>query len=125
MKYDYIYDSSLVCGEKEYSIEKVHSDSLTQPISVLFQQECVYLEADGSGNAAIYNMDGIELFRGKADGKGKCFFGIYCQVSDGTISVRFPLQEVIDHYPHCDGEYDRYSYITKDNVVFHYHLCKE
>lgn len=120
MKYDYIYDSSAVRGEKEYSIEKVHPDSLTQPIYVLFQQQGVYLAADGSGNAAIYSVDGVELFRDKADGKGKCFFGIFCQVSDGTISVRFPIQEVVDLYPNCDGEHDRYSYITRDNVVLNY-----
>ena len=122
MKYDYIYDSSTMSGDKEYSIEKVHPDSLTQPIYILLQQEGVYLEADAHGNAAIYNMDGVELFRDKADGKGKCFFGIYCRVSNRVITVSFPIQEVIDHYPHCDGEYDRYSYITKDTVVFHYNL---
>ena len=125
MKYDFIYDSSTISGDKEYSLEKSQSDSLTQPIYVLFYQEGVYLEADAQGNTAIYNMDGVELFRDKADGNGKLFFGIYCKVSNGVISVRFPIQEVIDHYPHCDGEYDRYSYITKDNVVFHYNLCKE
>ena len=124
MKYDYVYDSSVIRGEKEYSIEKVHSDSLTQPIYVLFQQEGAYLAADASGNAAICSANGAELFRDKADGQGKCFFGIYCQVSDGTITVRFPLQDVIDHYPHCDGEHDRYSYVTKENVVFTYRLDK-
>ena len=51
MKYDYIYDSSAVRGEKEYSIENVHPDSLTQPVYVLFQQEGVYLAADGSGKS--------------------------------------------------------------------------
>ena len=74
------------------------------------------------GNAAIFDLKGGELFRAKADGRGRYFSEFYCKVKDGMISVRFPIQEIVDHYPNCDGEHDRYSYITKENIVYHYCL---
>ncbi|MBQ2445398.1 MAG: hypothetical protein II272_03055 [Oscillospiraceae bacterium] len=122
MKYDFIYDSSKMSGEREYPMERDRFDSPIIPVVILFRQENVYLEADADGNAVFRNLDGVELFRDKADGQGRYFFGCYCNVKDGALSVRFPIQEIIDHYPNCDGEYDRYSYITRDNVVIQYKL---
>lgn len=120
MEYNFVYDSSTTLGEKEYSIEREYYNSPIVPYSVLFVQEGIVLTADADGNAVLCNTEGAELFRDKADGQGRCFFSFYCEVKDGVISVRFPIQEVVDHYPDCDGEYDRYSYITRDNVVFSY-----
>ena len=122
MEYNFVYDSSKLSGEKNYSIERERYDSPIIPFYVLFEQEGVYLEADADGNSAIFSLDGVELFRDKADGQGRYFSEFCCTVKDGVIRVRFPIQEVIDHYPNCDGEYDRYSYITRDNVVFEYSL---
>ena len=73
MKYDYVYDSSVMRGEKEYSIEKVHSDSLTQPIYVLFQQEGVYLAADASGNLRSAARMGLNCSGTKPMGKENAF----------------------------------------------------
>ena len=122
MKYNCIYDSSRTSCEKNITMEREHYDSPIVPFYVLFQQEAVYLEADANGNAAIFDLEGGELFRAKADGKGRYFAEFYCKVEDGVISIRFPIQEIVDHYPHCDGENDRYSYITKENIVYHYCL---
>jgi len=120
MEYNFTYDSSTTLGEKEYSMEREYYNSPILPYRVLFVQEGVVLTADADGNAVFCNMEGAELFRDKADGQGRYFSSFYCKVKDGVISLRFPIQEVVDHYPNCDGEYDRYSYITRDNVVFHY-----
>ena len=120
MEYNFIYDSSVMVGEKEYSIKRECYNSPILPYHVLFVQEGIVLTADADGNAVFSNLEGTELFRDKADGQGRYFSGFYCKVKDGVISVRFPIQEVVDHYPNCDGEYDRYSYITRDNVVIQY-----
>ena len=89
---------------------------------VFFAKENVCLEVDACGNAIFTDANGTEIYRDKADGQGRYFFEACCKVKDGVISVRFPIQEVVDHYPNCDGEYDRYSYITRDNVVIDYKL---
>ncbi len=117
MNYNFTYDSNRMFGELECSIKRERYDSPIIPYYVHFPQEGVYLEADADGNAVFYNLAGVELFRDKADGKGSYFSAFHCKVKDGEISVRFPIQEEIDHYPNCDGEYDRYSYITRENVV--------
>ena len=122
MKYDFTYDSSRVSGERNYEFKREHYDSPIFSLSILFEQEHVCLEADAYGNAIFSDLEGVELYRDKADGQGRYFSEFYCQVKDGAISVRFPIQEVVDHYPNCDGEYDRYSYITRDNVIITYKL---
>lgn len=120
MNYNFTYDSSKMLGEKECNIARERYESPIIPYYVHFPQEGVYLEADADGNAAFYNISGVELFREKADGQGRYFSAFYCAVKNGEISVRFPIMEEIDHYPNCDGEYDRYSYITRDNVIIKY-----
>ena len=114
MKYDFIYDSSMVSGERNYEFKSSAS------LYVFFAKENVCLEVDACGNAIFTDANGTELYRDKADGQGRYFFEACCKVKGGVISVRFPIQEVVDHYPNCDGEYDRYSYITRDNIVIDY-----
>lgn len=116
MKYDFVFDSSKVSGERNYEFKSITS------LFVLFEKENVCLEVDVYGNAIFTDVNGVELYSDKADGQGRNFFEVYCKAEDGAISVRFPIQEVVDHYPNCDGEYDRYSYITRDNVVIDYKL---
>ena len=122
MKYDYIYDSSYVLGEKCYEFKREKYDSPLFSSYIFFENEKVCLEVDADGSAIFYDENGVELYRDKADGQGRYFCEVYCEVRDGVISVRFPIQEVVDHYPNCDGEYDRYSYITRDNVLINYKL---
>lgn len=122
MKHDFIYDSSKDVGEKCYNFKREHQDSSILSSRIIFEKENVYLEAADDGKAIFFDAKGVELYKEKADGQGRCFFEFYCEVRDGIISVRFPIQEVVDHYPNCDGEYDRYSYITMDNVMINYKL---
>ena len=124
MEYNLIYDSSVTSLEKEYSLNRERFDSPIVPVYVLFSQEGISLEADACGNAVFYALDGTEVSRQKADGQGKCFTTLRCQVCQGTITVRFLIQEEIDHYPHCDGEHDRYSYITRHEVAIRYNPAK-
>ena len=122
MKYDFIYDSSNTSGEKCCNFKREHYDSPILSLCVFFDKENVYLQADEDGNAIFFDANDVELYRDKADGQGYYFSEFYCKAAGGVISVRFPIQEVVDHYPNCDGEYDRYSYITKDNVIIEYKL---
>ena len=122
MKYDFIYDSSNTLGEKCYEFKGEDRDSRIYSLCIFFEKENVRLEADVYGNAIFYDANGTELYRDKADGQGRYFCEFYCKVNGSVISVRFPIQEVVDHYPNCDGEFDRYSYITRDNIVIDYKL---
>ncbi len=112
MNYDYIYDSSIRNLEVEV---KIDYENLV-PVTVLFEKENITLTADALGNAVFQNAEGDEIFKDKAEGKKRYFSSIYVSVKDSKICVRFPITETIDHYPNCDGEYDRYSERIVDNV---------
>lgn len=45
---------------------------------------------------------------------------IYCKCESGKITFWFPIVTYVDNYPHCDGEYDRWSvkYIAYDCLIF-------
>ena len=112
MKYDYIFDSNKSYYETEFEIDYENEKSLT----VLFEKENVVLVADAHGNAVFENLDRTEIIKGKAH-SNRLFSNIYCKVKDNEICVRFPVTETIDHYPNCDGEYDRYSKRIVDNII--------
>ena len=50
---------------------------------------------------------------------GKAYFDICCGVENGIITMKFPVYNWVDNYPHCDGEYDRW-----DTTVIGYHVMK-
>lgn len=111
MNYDYIFDSNSVY-EKEFDLCGENDKEIT----VFFEKENITLTADKNGNAVFCSTDGAEIKREKAQAD-RFFLSIYCSVKDGAINVRFPITETVDHYPDCDGEYDRYSTKILDNIV--------
>lgn len=114
MGYDCVFDSEeLRWGSWE---EKLEFDRESKPqVSILFQKESVVLHADCHGGAVFHDVSGNLLHEGKADAEA-FFSSVYVGVRDGEISVRFPVTKWVDHYPHCDGEHDRWSEIIVDNV---------
>ena len=110
--------SSVLKSEKFPKIQTIIEKNLFSDDSsifsryFLFEKESVCLETDADGNAVFRDLEGVELYRGKADGQSRYFSEFYCKVKDGVISVKFPIQEVVDHYPNCDGEYDRLSAVS-------------
>ncbi len=112
MQYDYIYNSSNCASEVEV---KIDYEKLI-PVSVLFEKENIVLSADTFGNAVFQNAEGKEILKDKANGDKRYFSKIYVSVKGAEICVRFPITETIDHYPNCDGEYDRYSERIVDNI---------
>ena len=114
MKYDYIYDSEKQVYEAEVSINRE-----TEPdLKVLFEKENIILHADRHGNATFYDVAGNEIHKGKAESEIS-FNKIYVCIKEEKISVRFPIIEWIDHYPNCDGEYDRWSERIVDNIYIY------
>lgn len=108
MKYQHVFNSDTTLYEKKYDID--------QEITILFEKENIILQADAQGNAVFFDTDGNEIQNGKAE-SNKRFGFIFCDVNKNSISVRFPVTETIDHYPNCDGEYDRYSERIIDNII--------
>lgn len=117
MKYDHIFDSSNCVYETKFEFDRSKSEAIT----VFFEKENVVLYADIHGNATFENLDGTVVSKDKAESK-RYFSFIYCKVQDNIITVRFPITETVDHYPNCDGEYDRYSEIIVDNIYITCHI---
>ncbi len=111
MNYDYIFDGNSVY-EKEFEIDYENDKEIT----VFFEKEGIVLTADKHGNAVFKTADGAEIKKDKAKAY-RFFLSIYCCVKDGAINVRFPVTETVDHYPDCDGEYDRYTKRIIDNII--------
>ena len=115
MSYNCIFDSSIRTCEAEVKID--YENEI--PVSVFFEKENVILTADAMGNAVFADSEGNEIYKGKAEGENRYFSRIYVSVTNGKICVRFPVTETIDHYPNCDGEYDRYSERIVDNICIY------
>ena len=118
MKYDYIYDSTRQIYE-----EKLEFEGETKPsVTVLFSEEGVVLQADNNGNAIFFDLEGYELYKARAEYEGKAFRWIYFHVSKNTLSVSFTVTKLVDNYPHCDGEYDRWDEIVVKKIPITYTL---
>ena len=115
MQQDHIYNSAerTIEGQATIDYEK------NVPVTVLFEKENIVLKADADGNALFYDLEGRELHRDKAEGE-KRFGSVYFCVKKNAICLRFPITEWIDHYPNCDGEYDRWTERIVDNVYITY-----
>ena len=110
MNYDYIYDKN-----SPYETEYKFNDKTE--LTVFFSNENIILKVDKDGNAIFTTAEGKEIKREKAESDRR-FSLVYVNSYNGEISVNFPIIETVDHYPHCDGEYDRYSERIIDNIVF-------
>lgn len=115
MKHDYIYDSSNLIYEAEVNFD---CENMI-PAKVLFEKEKITLTADAMGNTSFTDSEGNEVYKGKAVSENRYFSKFYVSVKDGKICVRFPVTETIDHYPNCDGEYDRYTERIVDNICIY------
>ncbi|MBQ8796279.1 MAG: hypothetical protein IJZ54_07645 [Clostridia bacterium] len=115
MNFDYIFDSSSRTCEAEVAFDYENLIS----VKLLFLKENITLTADATGNAIFTDSEGKEILKDKAQGENKYFSKVFVSVKDSKICVRFPVTETIDHYPNCDGEYDRYSERIVDNIFIY------
>ncbi|MBE6659220.1 MAG: hypothetical protein E7604_12370 [Ruminococcaceae bacterium] len=105
MNFDHIVDSSTPFGAKQYPLDI----NTKRPTTVFFEKEGVILTANADGTAIFSNTDGEILYKTQAGGKQHLFSRIQCNVCRNTIHVTFLIVVLIDNYPHCDGEYDRWD----------------
>ena len=112
MSYDLIYDSKVSFYEKKVEFD----ENRTTPVTVLFEQEGVILQADANGEVAFSLMDGMPLHHEVLPVCGRYFSLMYCSVIKDAIKVRMVHVDTVDNYPHCDGEHDRYDEIERDSA---------
>ena len=82
MKYDYIYDSSKMSGEKDYNFKNDYHSSNILSSFIYFEKENLYLEVDEVGNAVFFDTNGKEIYRDKAIGEVRYFFEVYCSIKE-------------------------------------------
>ena len=116
MDYDFVFDSEKKIWGRNY--EEVEIDRETKPkVSILFEREGIVLCADCDGNALFGDLDNNVIHEGKVE-SSNYFSRVHVRVSEGKPIAELPITKWIDHYPHCDGEHDRWSEITIDTVTF-------
>ncbi len=65
------------------------------------------IEVTQKGEVIFRDMEGNELCR--REEQDQIYQEICLLWRQGRISLQFGATEVIDHYPNCDGEYDRWD----------------
>lgn len=106
--YDIVFNSEKENDKKCFQI----ASGFISETTILFEKENSVAVIQAKGRVEFYNMEGELLSIGELppveSGKG-VYQEICCQVVNSTIVLQFPIYEWIDHYPDCDGEYDRWS----------------
>ena len=87
------------------------------PTTVVFEQEKISVYVDSLGHIEFFDSanqslgfvdlpaaDSPDLYAHSGQ-----YGRVWCFVEDGKICVKLPVYNWIDHYPDCDGEYDRWS----------------
>jgi len=117
MGYDYVFDSEKpMWGSLD---ERVEIDSEAKPqVSILFEKEGVVLHADCHGNSFFCDIDGNVIHEDKAEANS-LFSSVRVCVGEDKIIAKFPVTKWIDHYPNCDGEYDRWSEVIVDTICIY------
>lgn len=80
--------------------------------TILFEKENVVALINADGRVEFYNMQDELLIADKlpaVEGGKEVYDEVSCQVGNDSITLKFPIYEWIDNYPHCDGEYDRWD----------------
>lgn len=115
MDYDFVFDSEKKLWGRSH--EEVEFDGETKPeVSILFEREGIVLRADQKGNAVFRDLEGSVIHEDRAE-SGGYFSRVHVRVHEGRAVAEFPVTKWIDHYPHCDGEYDRWSEVILDTIA--------
>lgn len=115
MKYDYIYDTSTQNTEQEYELNR-EGDCLAK---ILLKEQNFALEINSQGKVVLYDIDGKVIDTKKIKSEkypDKKFSDVIIKISNDKIQLNMLMKKYVDHYPHCDGEYDRWSVIHTENI---------
>lgn len=118
MEVNFTFDSSI--EERKEITLSFERGVITE---VFFKEEQLLAKIDGNGETQLCAPDGSVLDTQKPvgpDGEGRLLEKAFCQVKGNEIILEFPVYKYIDHYPHCDGEHDRWSQIQVDTWTLHF-----
>lgn len=105
---DIVFNSQEVANGKNFQIASGYiSDTV-----VLFKNENIVAVINAKGIVEFYDINDTLLAKGELpenDGGKNVYEEIFCQAENGVITIKFPILEWIDNYPHCDGEHDRWD----------------
>jgi len=108
MKYDHIITSSEGLKQERFSLSCGFYDTTY----FLFRQINLRVNIHCKGEVSFYTEEGIALHTVEAkpmdSGRG-CYMDVLITATDDTLIFQLPEYEWIDHYPHCDGESDRWD----------------
>ena len=104
------YDVVIESGE---ALKNFHlSCGFYETTYVLLKDEKMEIDIHYSGKITVFNEKNQVILRTEAP-KSEGGRGIYMdcdmKVEDHKAIIHFPIYSWIDHYPHCDGESDRWS----------------
>ena len=90
-------------------IVEPHDVSVTVSGDLLRKTSCkgYQIEATQKGEVIFRDMEGKELCR--CEEQEQAYREIRLLWKQGELSLQFGATEFIDHYPNCDGEYDRWD----------------
>lgn len=107
-KTDITFNSKQDSSETLYQLASGYISKTT----ILFENENVIAVIQANGRVEFYNTDDERIAVGNVppveNGRG-VYEDVGCQVENHLLTLRFPLYQWIDNYPHCDGEHDRWD----------------
>ena len=91
---------------------------------ILFKEEHIEVSIECAGEIKFKDSDNprnvlAEITVPKQEGGREIYMDVTCLVENGCIVLKMPIYRWIDHYPHCDGESDRW-----DGEAIGYHTVR-
>lgn len=122
MRYDYIVRADEVLNQECFHL----SCGFYETTSFLFEGAGFYVNIHYKGAFTFYRVNGEKLETATAkpmtSGRG-CYTDILVTTTEDAVIFQLPEYAWNDHYPHCDGESDRWTAkITgvRDEIRFPY-----
>lgn len=108
MKYDYIVKNSEELKEARFHL----SCGFHENTYILFEKAGFYVNIHCRGTFTFCTLDyqPLAVIRAKPMDSGReCYMDVLISTTEDGAVFCLPEYRWIDHYPHCDGESDRWS----------------
>lgn len=108
MKYDHIIKSAEELKDACFHL----SCGFYETTTFLFEKANFAVFIHNKGTFTFYTVDGqkIETVKAKPMESGRgCYMDVLITTTEEGVHFKLPDYQWIDHYPHCDGESDRWS----------------
>ena len=119
-KFDQTYITSKAGGSENYHL----ACGFITRTDILFKEENIAAVIECTGEIQFRRPDDMRTAIAsvkvpKQEGGREIYMDVTCHVENGQIVLKMPIYHWIDHYPHCDGESDRW-----DTETFGYHTVR-